>query len=154
MHFSFTIQDSLSLWYHIVKLVSLLLSVSFLLSPFLVELLSLRNGGVTETIKVTWSQSRLLCVAIKLTVHTLFTNTLDAHLIEILLSLGLLPYPYYTGRPQKRLLNHQVVVTQSVVAKMRTFSCHGSPVLGIVFLPLNFANYTPDRLTIIYVVFM
>lgn len=55
MSFSFASQDSLSPWHHIVEIASLLLSVSLPLSLllFLVELLSLMNGVVTEAIKLT-----------------------------------------------------------------------------------------------------
>lgn len=49
MSFSFASQDSLSPWHHIVELASVFLSVSLRLSSFLVELLSLMNGVVTET---------------------------------------------------------------------------------------------------------
>ena len=48
MSFSFASQDSLSPWHHIVELASLF-PVSLLLS-FLVELLSLINDVVTETL--------------------------------------------------------------------------------------------------------
>lgn len=64
MSFSFAIQDGLSPWYHIVELASLFPSMPLLLSSFLVELLSLMNGVVTETVKLPYSWSRLPCLAI------------------------------------------------------------------------------------------
>lgn len=97
MSFSFASQDSLSPWHHIVELASVFLSVSLRLSSFLVELLSLMNGVVTET-HTAGPAYRVW----QLTVHTLLSNTLDAVAVlrQTGLSLGLVTNPHYTGRLQ------------------------------------------------------